>query len=88
MKPYVRYFTLACIFVSSFFSDRFVHYRARGDGTVPVLPEAVVDGSTGRAGILPTTGSSNGSVTRQKARIKKITRQIPSDLPHTVGPEL
>lgn len=44
----------------------------------------IVDESTDRGSRRPTTGSSYGSITTQKVWVKKITRQIPLDLPHTI----
>lgn len=62
------------------------------DRPVPVLSVLLVDDRRRRVPYVSatsgarrvTTGSSCGSITKQKARVKKITRQIPSDLPHTV----
>lgn len=68
---------------------RFVHYivRERRQDDSPILSEFLVGGCRRVYGIRDPADDRvivYGSITRQKARVKKITRQIPSDLPHTL----
>lgn len=89
-KPYTRailYPVNLNLIFRSFYVSLSYGRRAKGDRTpVPVLSEfrLVGDRLGVREWISQTIGSSYGSITRQKARVKKITWQIPSDLPHTV----